>query len=58
MRVTDPMTPEILKKFKEIRNHAVKCFKTRVSEKNLELVLLQLVQALRYEEFEITPNRI
>ena len=57
MRVTNPLTPEVVKAFKEVRNHAVKCFQTRVSEKNINLVLLQLVQAFRYEEFEITPNR-
>jgi hypothetical protein len=26
MRVTNPLTPEIIKAFKEVRNHAVKCF--------------------------------
>ncbi len=54
MRVADPLTPEIISAFKEIRNHAVKCFKTRVPKETLDLVLCQLVQALRYEEFEIT----
>lgn len=57
-RITNPLTPEILKAFKEVRNHAVKCFQTRVSEKNIALVLLQLVQALRYEEFEPSGGRV
>lgn len=54
MRVADPLTPEIIAAFKEIRNHAVKCIKTRVPSETIELVLCQLVQALRYEEFEVT----
>ncbi len=52
------MTHEILLKFKEIRNHGVNCFKNSVSMKNIELVLPQLVQALRYEEFEQTHSRV
>ena len=57
MRVTYPLTPQVAKAFKEVRNYAVKCFLNRVFEIILNLVLLQLVQACRYEEFEITPNR-
>jgi len=55
MRVTQVLTIEVVKAFKEVRNHAVQCFQNRVSEKNLNLVLLQLVQACRYEEY--VPSR-
>jgi hypothetical protein len=43
LRIFNPMTHEILLKFKEIRNHGVNCFKNSVSMKNIELVLPQLV---------------
>ena len=48
MRILNPINNEILKKFTAVRNHAVKCLK-KLDEKTLELIMLQLVQALRYE---------
>lgn len=57
LRITEPLTVDVVKRFKEVRSHGVKCLRT-VPEQLLELVMPQIVQALRYEEFEITINRV
>ena len=57
LRVANPATPEIIKKFKVIRNLAVECLKTVGNEK-LDPISLQLVQALRYEETNETDARV
>ena len=57
MRVVNPVTPEIIKRFKVIRNKAVKCLET-VPIERLDPISLQLVQALRYEETAETDSRV
>ena len=57
LRVVNPVTPEIIKKFKVIRSMAVKCLET-VSIEKLDPISLQLVQALRYEETTETDARV
>ena len=57
LRVVNPVTPEIIKRFKVIRNVAVKCLETVPLEK-LDPISLQLVQALRYEETAETDSRV
>jgi len=42
IRVLNPINAEIIKKFKIIRNHAVKSLK-KTDDKTLELLMLQLV---------------
>lgn len=58
MRLTNPVTKDTLQKFKEIRNLAVRCLKTRVKYHTLSLIITTLVQALRYEEFFETPSKM
>ena len=47
---TELLTSETSAAFLEIRKHAVEALKFEVPEEQLELILLQLVQALRYED--------
>ena len=47
--IQDDMGENQIKRFKKIRNLAVQCLK-QIDIKRLDLVSLQLVQALRYEE--------
>jgi hypothetical protein len=51
MRVESYLSPELIKRFKEIRNHAVKCLR-KIPNERIDLISLQLCQALRYEEFD------
>ena len=57
LRVVNPVTPEIIKRFKVIRNMAVKCLE-KVPNEILDPISLQLVQALRYEETIETDARV
>jgi hypothetical protein len=51
------MTPEIAKRFRKIRNLAINCLKEQDTSM-LEIISLQLVQALRYEEVMSMYNMI
>jgi len=43
MCLVSPLTPDVVGRFKEVRNHAVKCLSKKVSDEKLNLVSLQLI---------------
>jgi phosphatidylinositol 3-kinase len=51
MRVNVIFTNDVMKKFKEIRNYAVKCLR-KLPDERVDLICLQLCQALRYEQYD------
>lgn len=56
IRIVKELTPDIRVSFQSIRQHALNYLKSNVTNDNLELIMLQLVQALRYEDIVVRQN--